>query len=108
MRPQGDGAPPVELTEMVDALGAGEVFLTSFEHDSAKVGYDVDFIRDVAAVANVPVIASGVCGNYGHMADVLSSTRAAAFATASILHFTGQAPREAKNLLVEYGFQVKL
>jgi cyclase len=102
------GRHPVEWAKMVEALGAGEILLTSVERDGAMVGYDVDLIRDVAVAVNVPVIASGGCGNYGHMADVLGSTRAAALAAASIFHFTEQTPREAKRFLAERGFRVRL
>jgi cyclase len=56
---------------------------------------------------NVPVIASGGCGDYAHMAEVLGGTRASALAAASIFHFTEQTPREAKRYLAERGFRVR-
>ena len=72
------------LGSWIEALGAGEILLTSIERDGTMTGYDQDLVRDVAAAVNIPVIASGGCGNYEHMADVLRSTRAAALAAASI------------------------
>jgi len=102
------GRDPVEWAREVEALGAGEILLTSVERDGTMIGYDVDLLRDVSAAVNVPVIASGGCGNYGHMAEVLSSTRVSALAAASIFHFTAQTPREAKCYLAERGFQVRL
>lgn len=99
---------PVAWAKEVEALGAGEILLTSVDRDGTMTGYDVDLIRDVSAAVNVPVIASGGCGNYGHMADVLGSTRAAALAAASIFHFTEQTPLEAKRYLAERGFRVRL
>lgn len=102
------GRHPVEWAKEVERLGAGEILLTSIERDGTMAGYDVDLMRDVAAAVNIPVIASGGCGNYGHMADVLSLTRAGAVAAASIFHFTEQTPREAKQFLAQRGFKVRL
>jgi cyclase len=102
------GRHPVEWARSVEALGAGEILLTSVERDGTMAGYDVDLVRDVAAAVNVPVIASGGCGNYRDMADVLVATRAAALAAASIFHFTEQTPREAKSYLAGRGFRVRL
>jgi cyclase len=102
------GRHPVDWAKTVEGLGAGEILLTSVERDGTMTGYNVDLIRMVTAAVNVPVIASGGCGNYGHMADVLGSSRASALAAASIFHFTEQTPREAKRFLAEHGFRVRL
>jgi imidazole glycerol-phosphate synthase subunit HisF len=103
----GTGRHPVEWAKSLAALGAGEILLTSIERDGTMTGYDIALVRDVAAAVNVPVIASGGCGNYGHMAEVLAGTRASALAAASIFHFTEQTPREAKSYLAARGFCVR-
>jgi cyclase len=101
------GRDPVAWAKEAERLGAGEILLTSVERDGTMTGYDVELVRDVSAAVNIPVIASGGCGNYGHMADVLGQTRASAVAAASIFHFTEQTPREAKAYLGERGFRVR-
>ncbi len=103
----GTGRHPVEWAKSLEALGAGEILLTSVDRDGTMTGYDIDLVRAVAAAVNVPVIASGGCGNYGHMAEVLAGTRASALAAASIFHFTEQTPREAKSYLAARGFRVR-
>jgi cyclase len=102
------GRDPVVWAREVEALGAGEILLTSIERDGSMTGYDVDLVRDVSAAVQIPVIASGGCGSYQHMADILSSTKASAVAAASIFHFTEQTPLEAKHYLAERGFRVRL
>jgi cyclase len=102
------GLDPVQWAMQVEALGAGEILLTSVERDGTMSGYDMDLVRNVSAAVDIPVIASGGCGNYEHMADVLDSTRISALAAASIFHFTEQTPREAKRYLAERGFRVRL
>ena len=99
---------PVEWAKEVERLGAGEILLTSVERDGTMQGYDIDLVRDVTAAVNIPVIASGGCGNYAHMTEVLTQTRASAVAAASMFHFTEQTPREAKKFLAANGIRVRL
>lgn len=101
------GLHPVEHARRVEALGAGEIILTSIDRDGTMQGYDVELTRRVAEAVRIPVVASGGAGSYAHMADVLRQTRAAAVAAASIYHFTEQTPREAKLFLKNQGFNVR-
>lgn len=105
---QPTGLDPVEHALCAEALGAGEIIVTSVDRDGTMEGYDVELIRRVAEAVRIPVVASGGAGNYEHMAEVLRHTRAAALAAASIYHFTEQTPREAKGYLQERGFPVRL
>src|SRR5262249_4732158 len=68
------GSDPVEWAKQAEALGAGEILLTSVDRDGTMRGYDVDLVRDVAAAVRIPVIASGGCGEYQHMAELLSGS----------------------------------
>jgi len=99
---------PVSLSREVEALGAGEILLTSIDRDGTMTGYDIELIRRVSEAVSIPVIASGGAGNYEHMAEVLSKGKASAVAAASIFHFTQQTPLEAKFSLREKGFPMRL
>lgn len=88
--------------------GAGEILLTSIERDGTFAGYDLETTRAVAEAVSIPVIASGGCGSYDHMAEVLAKGKASAVAAASIFHFTEQTPFEAKKHLAAKGFRVRL
>lgn len=102
------GRNPIEWAKRVETLGAGEILLTSVDRDGTMLGYDIDLAREVAGAVSVPVIAAGGCGEYRHMAELLTHSRAAALGAASIFHFTEQTPREAKKYLAERGFSVRL
>jgi imidazole glycerol-phosphate synthase subunit HisF len=102
------GRDPIEWAKQAETFGAGEILLTSVDRDGTMQGYDIDLVRDVAGAVSIPVIASGGCGEYRHMAEVLRLSRAAALGAASIFHFTEQTPREAKKYLAERGFSVRL
>lgn len=102
------GQDPVSLAQTVEALGAGEILLTSIDHDGTMTGYDIELTRRVCEAVSIPVIASGGAGSYEDMAQVLREGKASAVAAASIFHFTQQTPLEAKRYLSEQGFRVRL
>ena len=98
---------PVTWARKVAELGAGEILLTSVDRDGTMTGYDIELVRSVCEAVDIPVVASGGCGTYQDMADVLEQARPSAVAAASIFHFTEQTPREAKNYLAERGHPVR-
>lgn len=102
------GLAPAAFAKECAERGAGEILLTSIERDGTFEGYDVETTRAVSEAVKIPVIASGGCGNYDHMAEVLSKGGASAVAAASIFHFTEQTPLEAKKHLAAKGFRVRL
>ena len=87
--------------------GAGEILITSIEHDGTMKGYDLPLIETVVRAVKIPVIASGGAGNYQHMIDAVRQAGASAVAAASIFHFTEQTPAEAKANLANVGIPVR-
>jgi cyclase len=79
-------------------LGAGEILLTSMDRDGTKSGYDLDLIKKITSVINIPLIASGGVGNLDHLAEGLKSGASAVLA-ASIFHFKTHSVQEAKQYL---------
>jgi imidazole glycerol-phosphate synthase subunit HisF len=77
--------------KQVEALGAGEILLTSMDADGTKNGYDLALTKAVAQAVNIPVIASGGAGTLRHFADVFTQTGADAALAASVFHF-GEIP----------------
>ncbi len=72
--------------QLVD-LGAGELLLTSMDHDGTKQGYDLEILAQIDALCAVPVIASGGAGTVEHFADLFAQTAVSAALAASIFHF---------------------
>ncbi len=68
-------------------LGAGEILLTSMNHDGTKAGFAIDITKQLATALPVPVIASGGAGTMQHFADVFEIANADAALAASIFHF---------------------
>lgn len=80
-------------------LGAGEILLTSMNHDGTKAGFALDITRTLATQLPVPVIASGGGGTMEHFVDVFEQAQADAALAASIFHFKEIAIPDLKGYL---------
>ncbi len=81
---------PLKTTDWVkqaESLGAGEILLTSMDHDGTKNGFALDITGRVADSVNIPVIASGGAGTVKHFRDLFSLTQATAGLAASVFHY---------------------
>lgn len=81
------GLDAVEWARRGEALGAGEILLTSMDADGTKAGFDLEMTRAVTQAVSIPVIASGGCGSLEHFAQVLAETDCDAALAASLFHF---------------------
>ncbi|MBC6492311.1 imidazole glycerol phosphate synthase subunit HisF [Flavihumibacter stibioxidans] len=88
-------------------LGAGEILLTSMNHDGTKQGFAMDITRLLADRLSVPVIASGGGGTMSHFVDVFEQAHADAALAASIFHFKEVGIPELKDYLAEKGIPVR-
>ena len=105
-RPTGLDA--VAWARRMQALGAGEILLTSMDRDGTKSGFDLALTRAVAEAVDVPVIASGGVGNLDHLAAGILEGRADAVLAASIFHYGEYTVRQAKELMRSRGIEVRL
>jgi len=70
-----------------EALGAGEILLTSMGRDGTKDGFDIGITNRVASEVNIPVIASGGAGSMAHFTNVFTMTPATGALAASVFHY---------------------
>ena len=102
------GLDAVEWAARMNALGAGEILLTSMDRDGTKSGFDLALTRAVAEAVSVPVIASGGVGNLDDLADGVLEGHADAVLAASIFHFGEFTVRQAKERMAARGIEVRL
>jgi imidazole glycerol-phosphate synthase subunit HisF len=79
------GIDVVKWAKYMDELGAGEILLTSMDHDGTKDGYALDLTKTIGDAVGIPVIASGGAGNCEHIVEALQVCEAALLA--SLLHY---------------------
>lgn len=89
-------------------LGAGEILLTSMNHDGTKQGFALDITKTLATQLPVPVIASGGGGTMEHFLDVFNEGKADAALAASIFHFKEIFIPELKQFLHKNNIPVRL
>ena len=105
-RPTGRDA--VQWAREVEALGAGEILLTSMDRDGTGDGYDLELTRAVSEAVSVPVIASGGVGTLDHLREGVVDGKADAVLVASMFHFGRHTIGEAKAYLRERGVAVRM
>ena len=84
---QFTGLDAVAWAREVQALGAGELLLTSMDADGTKAGFDLALTKAVTDAVSIPVIASGGCGSLEHFAEVFQKTDCDAALAASLFQF---------------------
>lgn len=102
------GLDAVEWAKKAEALGAGEILLTSMDGDGTKAGYDLKLTRAIADAVSIPVIASGGAGTLEHFYDALTEGGADAALAASLFHYKELEIKEVKEYLQGRGLPVRL
>lgn len=102
------GLEAVSWAREVQALGAGEVVLTSMDADGTRDGYDLPMTRGVARALEIPVVASGGAGSPEHLRAALAEGGASAALAASIFHYREYSIAETKAYLDRHGVPVRL
>ncbi len=102
------GKDAVTWAAEVEALGAGEIVLTSMDADGTKDGYDIEITRAVSDAVSIPVVASGGAGKPEHLADAVEFGKADAALAASIFHFGEFTIEETKRVMAQRGIAVRM
>lgn len=101
------GLDAIEWAMKANALGAGEILLTSMDCDGTKAGYDIELTRLISQNVSIPVIASGGAGTKDHFYDALTEGCADAALAASLFHFKELEILDLKNYLADKGVSVR-
>jgi cyclase len=102
-----EGIDAVEWAARGEALGAGEVLLTSMDTDGVQDGFDCALTRAISRATKIPIIASGGAGKPEHFVRVLTEGEADAALAASIFHYGTYTVDELKDCLEKAGIPVR-
>jgi cyclase len=103
-----EGIDAIEWARRGEALGAGEILLTSMDTDGVQTGFDCALTRAVGAASRVPVIASGGAGKPEDFLEVFESAGADAALAASIFHYGTYTVQDLKEFLAAHGVPVRV
>lgn len=102
-----EGINALEWAQHGEALGAGEILLTSMDTDGVQQGFDCGLTAAVSRVTHIPVIASGGAGKPADFERVLTDGLADAALAASIFHYGTYTVADLKNYLAERNIPVR-
>ncbi len=98
----------VEWAKKAEALGSGELLLTSIDRDGTRMGYDLDLLKLVTSSVKIPVIASGGVGSLDHFYQAFYFGNADATLAASVFHYGDFTIKQIKEFLYLKGIKVRL
>ncbi len=101
------GLDVVRWARQVEALGAGEILLTSMDTDGTRRGFDLPMLAAVSEAVTIPVIASGGAGEPAHFYDALTAGGADAALAASLFHYRMLSVGQVKAYLAVRGVPVR-
>ena len=101
------GIDAVQWAKKMEEFGAGEILLTSMDHDGTKKGFNIPLTRAICDSVSVPVIASGGVGSLEHLVDGVIEGHASAVLAASIFHFGTFSIKQAKEHLKKAGVSIR-
>jgi cyclase len=92
----------------IEERGAGEILLTSMNHDGTQNGFANDITKYMVDHLGIPVIASGGAGTMKHFLDLFDKTNASAALAASVFHFNKIDIPDLKRYLSEFHVSVRI
>lgn len=96
-----------EHLKLVQDLGVGEILLNSVNRDGMKCGYDINLIKKVVNLVDIPVIAIGGAGDWGHLDEVFEHTNVDAVSAANIFQWQEQSVDQARRHLFDKGHNIR-
>lgn len=96
---ESTGILAIDWAQKAEALGAGELLITSMNNDGAKDGFALEITNAISQAVSIPVIASGGAGSANDFIELFTQTEVSAGLAASIFHFNEVAIPDLKTLL---------
>lgn len=101
------GRDALAWVEEAQALGVGEILVTSVDQEGTRKGFDVELVAEVRKRVRVPVIACGGAGSAEHVIECIRATDVDAVSCASLLHYGIVPLPELKIRLAQSGIGVR-
>lgn len=83
------GLNPVEFAIKAQSLGAGEIVVNSIDRDGIMKGYDLELVKKVRNVVNLPITILGGAGSYDDIKNLIKENGIIGAAAGSLFVFKG-------------------
>ncbi len=101
------GVLAAEWAMIAEQKKAGEILLTSIDHDGSRSGYDLQLLKSVTSYVQIPVIAFGGVGKWEHLVEGITIGKTDAVAAANIFHYMEHSTKLAKEYLLSAGIDTR-
>lgn len=81
---------PIDWAKKLQAAGAGELIINSVDRESSYKGYDLELLKKITDVVDIPVVANGGAGNIEHFGEAKKQSNVSAVAAGSMFVFHGK------------------
>jgi cyclase len=89
-----------------EALGAGELYITSIDRDGTGFGYDLQAIEIAHNSCQLPIIASGGADTYDKLVEGLHTGFVSAVSTSHLFNFICDGLKDARDSMIEEGIHL--
>ena len=89
-------------------LGVGEILFTAMNRDGTKSGFEINALKQLCEIINIPLIASGGAGTVNHFIELFSDTNVSAGLAASIFHFNEVKIKVLKESIAEHNILIRI
>ena len=97
---------PIALAKEYQRHGAGEILLTSVDHEGSTQGYDIELMKSFSNKLDIPVILNGGMGKPLHGVEAIQNG-ADAIAAAYVFHFSEYTPNDIRSELLKHDISVR-
>ena len=105
---ESTGVDAIVWAQKLQELGAGELLVTSIDHEGMQNGFEIDLINEIVRRVSIPVIACGGCGHPQHVVDLIKNSDVGAVACASVFHYGKSTIDQIKDYLNDHGIEVSI
>ncbi len=81
---------PISVAKELVVRGVGEIFVNFVDRDGLRIGYDVDYIDEMAKALTVPLIACGGAAEFKDLVRLANQTEVSAAAAGSVFALYGK------------------
>ena len=104
---EGSDIDALQLTQVCEKLGAGEILLNCIDKDATNSGFDIELVRHISENVSIPVIASSGAGKVEHFSEVFEKTDVEAALAAGIFHRKEVSIEAVKEHMRERGIETR-
>lgn len=98
----------LEWLRIIENKGAGEIILTSVDHDGCMNGFSEELYQNISTTNTIPIIASGGAKNIEDVQKILKFKKIDAVALSASLHNNLISIKNLKKILNDNNFDIRI